>query len=290
MKVDMIQLFISRISGLSTDERVKLYKQFPLLENLLNLNISDLEYILNRKLMGVKFNTGRILRESMKILNSVLNLDIEIINYNSKKYPPLLREIYNPPFLIYKKGGILNNEIPAVAVVGTRKASQMALKAAFNLGLEISDYDINMVSGLAQGIDQAAHEGVVERKGSTIAVLGNGIDSIYPKSNSSLGKKIIDLGGVILSEYPPGTPPLKYNFPARNRIISGLCQSVVVIEAPEKSGALITAEFALDQGREVYIHRCSINSSKGAGCRRLLFEGANTIDSFGDLLSFKEAV
>ncbi|MCK5673416.1 MAG: DNA-processing protein DprA [Spirochaetales bacterium] len=290
MKVDMIQLFISRISGLSTDERVKLYKQFPLLENLLNLNISDLEYILNRKLMGVKFNTGRILRESMKILNSVLNLDIEIINYNSKKYPPLLREIYNPPFLIYKKGGFLNNGIPAVAVVGTRKASQMALKAAFNLGLEISDYDINMVSGLAQGIDQAAHDRVVERKGSTIAVLGNGIDSIYPKSNSSLGKKIIDLGGVILSEYPPGTPPLKYNFPARNRIISGLCQSVVVIEAPEKSGALITAEFALDQGREVYIHRCSINSSKGAGCRRLLFEGANTIDSFGDLLSFKEAV
>ncbi|MCK5154175.1 MAG: DNA-processing protein DprA, partial [Spirochaetales bacterium] len=117
-----------------------------------------------------------------------------------------------------------------------------------------------------------------------------GIDYIYPKSNTVLGQKIIDLGGVILSEYPPGTSPLKYNFPARNRIISGLSQSVVVVEAPEKSGALITAEFALDQGRDVYIHGVSLSSSKGEGCRRLLFEGADIINSLGDFMSFKEAV
>jgi len=105
-----------------------------------------------------------------------------------------------------------------------------------------------------------------------------------------LGQDIIDLGGVLVSEYPPGTPPLRYNFPARNRIISGLSQSVVVVEAPEKSGALITAGFALDQGRDVFIHRSSINSLKGAGCRKLLFEGAGIIDSLGDLISFREAV
>lgn len=290
MKPDIVQLFISRIPGLSTKEMIKLFRQFSLLKDLVNLKHSDLEYIINRKLTGIKFGFDAVLLESERIYKTVIGDSIEVIDYNSKNYPPLLREIFNPPFLLYKKGGCLESKIPAAAVVGTRNASQIALRAAYNLGVEISDYELYMVSGLAHGIDQAAHEGVVDRKGHTIAVLGNGIDYIYPKGNSLLGQRIIDSGGILLSEYPPGTPPYRYNFPARNRIISGLCQSVVVVEAPEKSGALITADFALDQGRDVYIHRSSINSRKGAGCRRLLFEGANIINSLGDFFEFREAV
>lgn len=290
MKINMKHLYISRITGLNTREKNIISNYFSFFEDLINLKISDLEYIIKRKLTGVVFNSRAVLLESESIFNAVTNSDIEIINYTSRNYPPMLKEIFNPPFLIYKKGGSLNNENPSVAVVGTRNASQIALRAAYNLGIEISDYKLSLISGLALGVDQAAHEGVVKRKGHAIAVLGNGIDSIYPKSNSTLGQKIIDLGGVLLSEYPPGTPPSRYNFPARNRIISGLSKSVVVIEAPEKSGALITAEFALDQGRDVYIHGSSINSTKGAGCRRLLFEGAEIINSLGDFISFKEAV
>ncbi len=290
MKLDIKQLFISRIPCISTREKIIVFKYFSLYEDLINIKISDLEYILKRKMTGVIFNSRTVYLESESILNTVKNSDIEIINYNSRNYPPLLKEIYNPPFLLYKKGGSLNNENPSLAVVGTRNASKIALKAAFNLGIEVSSYKLSLISGLALGIDQAAHEGVVRRKGHTIAVLGNGIDFIYPESNSYLGLKIIDLGGVLLSEYPPGTAPSRYNFPARNRIISGLSKTVIVVEAPEKSGALITAEFALDQGRDVYIHESSINSTKGAGCRRLLFEGAGIISSLGDFIDLKEAV
>ena len=290
MKIDMIQLFISRIPGLSTSEKILVSDKFSGLKDLVSLKISDLEYILNKKLSEIKFNSYFVLCEAGKILKTVLNSDIEIINYNSQNYPPLLKELFNPPFLIYKRGGNLNNDIPSVAVVGTRKATRIALRAAYNLGLEIADYEINMVSGLALGIDQAAHDGVITGKGHTIAVLGNGIDFIYPRENTALGQKIVDRGGVLLSEYPPGTAPGKYNFPARNRIISGLSQSVIVVEAPEKSGALITAEFALDQGRDVYIHRSSLGSIKGEGCRNLLLEGSGIISSFSDLVSYKEAV
>ena len=290
MKIDMIQLFISRIPGLSTFEKIFVLDTFSVLKDLIYLKKHDLEYILNRKLTGVQFNSSTVLYESEKIFNSILNSDIEIINYNNQNYPSLLKEIYNPPFLLYKRGGAFRNDRPSVAVIGTRKASKIALRASYNLGLEMSDYKINLVSGLALGIDQAAHKGVVSRKGYTLAVLGNGIDYIYPKENTALGHKIIDLDGVIISEYPPGTSPGKYNFPARNRIISGLCRSVVVVEAPDKSGALITAEFALDQGRDVFIHQSSLSSSKGLGCRKLLFDGAGVISSLGDVFCFKEAV
>jgi DNA processing protein len=290
MKINILELYISRIPGLSTRERIVISDKYSSLDELLKAKISDFEYILNRNLSSVCLHLSSVQKEMMSILSSIRNSEVDIINFFSINYPPQLREIYNPPFLLYKKGGNLYYNFPSVAVVGTRNPSQIAYRASYNLGLEIADHDIYMVSGLALGVDRAAHAGVVKRKGNTVAVLGNGIDFIYPQRNKVLGQEIIDLGGVLLSEYPLGTPPFKYNFPARNRIISGLSQTVVVVEAPLKSGALITAGFALDQGRDVFIHRSSINSIKGAGCRRLLFEGAGIIESLGDLVSFKEAV
>ena len=290
MKLNIMQLFISRISRLSTRDKILLSELFSTIDDLIDLQLKDLEQILRRKLIGMIYKPKQVRDEVDKILNDIHDSDIEIAFYWDIAYPPMLREIYNPPFLLYKKGAILNHEIPSIAVVGTRKSTVVASTAAYNLGLEMADLNIYLVSGLAAGIDKAAHEGSVNRQGQMIAVLGNGIDYIYPEGNAALGRKILELGGVILSEYPPGTPPLKYNFPARNRIISGLSRAVVIVEAPERSGALITAEFALEQGRDVFVHRCSLNSRMGAGCRKLLFDGAGIIDSAHNLISYKEAV
>ncbi len=290
MMLDMLQVFISRISRLSTKERILLSELFSEIDDLMNLQLTDLEQILRRKFIGMNYDPLQIRAELDTILDDLHHSDIKVVFYWDNAYPPLLREIYNPPFLLYKKGGLLNNETPSIAVVGTRQSTVISSTAAYNLGLEIAGMNIYLVSGLAAGIDKAAHAGAVKGRGQAIAVLGNGIDYIYPAENVVLGREILEMGGVILSEYPPGTPPLKYNFPARNRIISGLSRAVVVVEAPERSGALITAEFALDQGRDVFVHRCSLNSRKGAGCRRLLFEGADIIDSAEDIVSLKEAV
>lgn len=290
MIFDMMQLFISRVPRLTTSERLLLSEIFSTIDDLMNLSTNDLEQILRRKFIGFNYDPLQIRAEVDAIPDDLHRSDIKVLHYWDSTYPPILREIYDPPFLLYKRGGLLNNEIPSIAVVGTRKSTVISNTAAYNLGMEIAGLNIYLVSGLATGIDKAAHEGVVEGKGQTIAVLGNGIDYIYPAENAVLGRRIIELGGVILSEYPPGTAPLKYNFPARNRIISGLSRSVVVVEAPEKSGALITAEFALDQGRDVFVHRCSVNSNKGLGCRNLVACGAGVIDSAEDIISLREAV
>ncbi len=290
MTVNKVQLFISRIPRLNTSERLLLSELFSTISDVMNLNHNDLEHVLRKRLSGMDYTPLQYKNEADAILNDIEYSDAEIIYYWDSTYPPLLREIYNPPFLIYKRGGVPDNGNPAIAVVGTRLASSGAVKAAYNLGLEMAALNICLVSGLAAGIDKAAHAGVVKGKGKTIAVLGNGIDYIYPKENTALGNEILELGGVILSEYSPGTAPSRYNFPARNRIISGLSRSVVVVEAPEKSGALITADFALDQGRDVLVHSCSLNSKKGLGCLKLSASGAVVINSAEEIISLREAV
>ncbi len=290
MMSNVMQLFISRIPRLNTSERLILLERFSTIGDLVNLNHQGLEQLLCKKLTGMIYNPLQYQLETDTVLDDIEHSDIEVIHYMDSSYPPLLREIYDPPFLLYKKGGALDNTFPSIAVVGTRLASSGAFEAAYNLGLEMAALNINLVSGLAAGIDKAAHAGAVKGRGITVAVLGNGIDYIYPKENTDLGHKILEQGGIILSEYSPGTAPLRYNFPARNRIISGLSRSVVVVEAPEKSGALITAEFALDQGRDVFVHSCSLSSKKGLGCLKLSLEGAGVINSIEEIISLREAV
>jgi len=168
--------------------------------------------------------------------------------------------------------------------VGTRFPTGAAREAAFSLGFGLGREGIGVVSGLARGIDRDAHEGCVEAGGRSVAVLGNGIDAVYPSSSRCAAMAILSRGGCLLSEYPPGVPPVQYHFPARNRIISGLCRAVVVVQAPEKSGALITAEYALDQGRDLWVHEAGIAGSSGAGTRRLRDLGAPLLASSLDLL------
>jgi DNA processing protein len=176
-------------------------------------------------------------------------------------------------------------DTPCVGIVGTRNPTGYARSAAFKLAMDLSSNGVGIVSGLARGIDFEAHSGSLEGKGVPVAVLGNGIDSLYPKSSETLGRKLIERGGVVFSEYPPLTPPLRYHFPARNRIISGLSRSVVIIQAPVKSGALITADYALEQGRELFVHKAGLAGTMGAGTYRLVCEGARAIERASDLFS-----
>jgi len=201
------------------------------------------------------------------------SLGIELVLRDSPNFPGLLREIPYPPFGLYIKGG-LDKKLPALSIVGTRKASEDGVSLAFEFGRFLSGRGFNVVSGLAFGIDKSAHEGALAARGKTTAILPGGLDSVYPASHTSLARKIIENGGALVSEYPLGHKPAPYNFLERNRIISGLARGVVIIEAPEISGALATARFALEQNREVFVIPGPARHKNYAGSHELIKSGA----------------
>ena len=206
------------------------------------------------------------------------------LKQKEKNYPPLLREIPDPPLQIYLKGKIPDNKRKAVAIVGTRKATGYGLKTARELARDLASQGIIIVSGLALGIDAEAHKGALEAGGLTLAVLGSGINKIYPATNQPLAKKIIDQGGALISEFEPDHPPEKWTFPQRNRIVAGLCQMTVVVEAPERSGALITAYLALEYNREVGAIPGEITSVNSRGTNELIKKGAALVRNADDVL------
>lgn len=212
--------------------------------------------------------------------------NIWLITAEDPDFPPLLREISTPPALLYGRGDIkILKAKPLLAVVGTRKPTQYGLEATSVLVRELTEAGVTIVSGLAMGIDARSHEMALENKGKTIAVLGSGVDqnSIFPSENRGLARRILETGSVIVSEYAPTTPAVKEHFPARNRIISGLSQGVLVIEAREKSGALITARLALDQNREVFALPGSIFSLASTGPNKLIKQGAKAVIMVQDI-------
>jgi len=228
-------------------------------------------------------------RESLNPDVIMANLErekIKTISIDDKAYPKLLQELYSPPQLLYYKGDInLNDDFP-LAVVGTRKYSSYGQQVAESIVKHLVKNNLSIVSGLALGIDTLSHLACLEAGGKTVAVLGSGLDkqNIYPVQNKYLVDKIILSGGVVISEFPPGTPPLKHNFPQRNRIISGLSLGTLVIEAGEKSGALITAWHSLDQNREVFAVPGNIYSNNSTGPNRLIKMGAKVITSAEDII------
>ncbi len=207
-----------------------------------------------------------------------------IVTFDDAGYPALLRHIYDPPPVLYLRGSLERTPGPAVAVVGSRRPTPYGLATAETIGRELAAAGINVVSGLARGIDTAAHRGALAAGGVTTAVLGTGIDLAYPAENARLIGEIAERGAV-LSEFPVGTWADRFRFPRRNRVISGLAQAVIVVEAGERSGALITADFALDQGREVLAVPGPVSSGKSAGCHRLINDGARLYTGIGDLLA-----
>jgi len=207
------------------------------------------------------------------------------IEKESPLYPPLLREIYDPPEKLYCRGRFPDPEKPAVAVVGTRRPSADASLQALTLGREFAQAGITVISGLALGIDALAHRGCLEGGGCTAAVLGSSVDEVYPMTNRDLARRIIKAGGSLLSEYDPGTKPQKWHYPQRNRIISGLARATIIVEAPIGSGALITARFALEQGRDVFIASAAMKSPFGEGARRLAADGCPVISGAAEVLA-----
>ncbi len=207
---------------------------------------------------------------------------IRVLTFLDADYPRRLFEIGDPPPLLYLRGVAPLWE-PAVAVVGSRRAGRDGLKAAEQLAAELAGLGVRVVSGLARGIDTAAHRGALKGNGVTVAVLGCGVDIHYPPENRELADKIAE-SGCILSEFPLGTQPLAEHFPRRNRIISGLSRGVLVVEAAEQSGSLITARYALDQGREVMAVPGPINAASSRGSNRLIKQGAQLVDCVDDIL------
>lgn len=210
--------------------------------------------------------------------------NVGIITIEDKEYPKLLKEIHDPPICLYYKGNkkILNNV--GIAIIGSRDYSEYGKKVAKNFSYNIAHNNINIVSGLAKGIDTYSHIGAICAKGKTIAVVGNGLDTIYPKENEIVVNKILELGGCILSEYPLGTKPERIHFPARNRIISGISNGLIVVEAKKKSGTLITVDFALEQGRDVFVVPGNIDSINSQGTNDLIKQGARVVTCYEDIL------
>jgi DNA processing protein len=227
------------------------------------------------------FHGDEIRTEVNRILETCGKKRIDILTISDEEYPEMLKYISDPPLVLYVRGYIPKSN--SIAIVGSRKASGYGIETANKMAFNLALADINIVSGMARGIDTAAHAGALEADGETVAVLGCGVDVAYPPENRSLMERISDSGAVI-SEFPPGTPPSPMNFPGRNRIISGMSIGTLIVEAGMKSGSLITANYALEQGRDVFAIPGNINNYNSMGTNRLIKDGAKIVLSVDDIL------
>ncbi len=236
-----------------------------------------------------QIHNPKLLQWAKEQLDEARKQDIHILTLADNEYPPLLREIFAPPPVLYLKGLKESFSPHSIAVVGTRRHTTYGKNAAERIVEELTKSTITVISGLALGIDSFAHKTCVKQGGTTIAVLGCGVDIRYPASNSALAEQI-EKQGAIISEFPLGTPPLAYNFPRRNRIISGLSAGVIVVEAAKKSGSLITAHYAMQQGRDVFAVPGSIFSDTSEGTFNLIKNGATPVQTAQDILDSIEIV
>ena len=240
------------------------------------------------QVIDLKNYTDRLKNEQAKIdpaerWDGLKALEIEVVSLNCPEYPKLLKQLHYPPPLLYYRGSLHMIEQPAIAIVGSRRCTFYGQEVAHRLAVELSSAGVSVISGMALGIDTAAHQGALESSGYTAAVLGCGVDKCYPPQNADLMNQIIT-GGIVFSEFPVGTEPLPVHFPRRNRIISGLSLGTVVVEATARSGALITASYALEQNREVFAVPGNVGSPYSRGSHRLIKEGARLVESAADIL------
>jgi DNA processing protein len=229
-----------------------------------------------------EFISARRIYKPERVLSELEKNQIEPVFYFEKDYPELLRQTYCPPFILYKKGSGDLNQF-CIGIVGSRRPTDYGIRATEKLAGDLAANGVCVVSGLALGLDAVAHQAAMTEGGSTIAVVGSGLNVIYPSTNVAVAKEIVDSGGAIISEYPFDTHPTKYGFPARNRLISGISQGLLVTEAAAGSGSLITAKMALDQNREVFAVPGSIFNLNSAGTNNLISAGAHVATSAQDI-------
>ena len=278
----LLNLVILRIPGLKPAERNLLCNEFRDETDPVRITKDAVEAIVKHP---VACKMKNIIAEAERDYKTVMRNGIKMVTLDDNDYPPLLREIYDPPHLLFYRGILPNPEQPLAAMVGTRQPSSAAAAMAYELGRDLGRNGVAVVSGLALGIDALSHRGNIDAGAPTVAVLGSGVDQIYPAVNRGLARQILEKGGAILSELPPLMGPRKWHFPARNRIISALARGTIIIEAPAKSGALITASFALEQGRDLWVSSAGLTSPKGAGTAKLRDEGAKVIGSAAEILA-----
>jgi len=283
--MDILALCLHHCAGLRWFEKYRLAEHYNSSELLLQTNEASVGELVGRKLrcgiwqpekaLDSAMKDAAIMRERGWRQRSLLDVD----------YPHLLRHIHDPPWLLYCMGEPPLKDELWIAVVGTRMPSESARQAARGFGLSCARRGVGLVSGLAYGIDGAAHAGCLEAGGRTLAILPGGLDCITPAGNRRLAQSIVQSGGCLATEAPPGTVPVAWRFVCRNRIIAGITPATMVVEAPQRSGALISAQYALEEGRDVFVHPVGCNQLRGQGTLALCEQGATVCSSAEELLA-----
>ncbi|OGO78874.1 MAG: DNA protecting protein DprA [Clostridiales bacterium GWB2_37_7] len=277
-------VWLSSLPGIGSRKFYNLIDHFETAENVFNSTTEELKRcgVINNETVNVVVN-NRSIEKIDKYLIKVKDNDVNVYLSSQEEYPSNLKNIYDPPPILYSLGDLKPEDNEAIAIVGSRKATEYGLKTAEKLASELVQNGLTVVSGMALGIDAAAHKGAIKGGGRTIAVFGCGVTNPQPRSNTNLYREILKSGAVV-SEYPLGIKPIPGNFPARNRIISGLSLGTLVVEASIKSGSLITADFALEQGRDVYAVPGNISSPNSIGTNNLIKNGAKLVNCIEDIL------
>ncbi|NUQ63832.1 MAG: DNA-protecting protein DprA [Pirellulales bacterium] len=275
-------LALTLVPGVGTALFIRLLARFHSPSNVLRASRSALEEVVGPKL-AQRITQYADVADVDAQQRAMEEYGVTLITMEDPSYPLRLAEIYDPPLLLFVRGALTEQDEHCVAVVGTRRASPYGVRMAEKFGRELASRGVTVVSGLATGIDTAAHRGALSAGGRTIAILGNGVDVVYPQQNADLMDQITRQGAVI-SQFPMGTKPSPGQFPYRNRIISGMSQGTLIVEAPLSSGALITARHAMEQGREVFAVPGRVEDRTARGCHRLIRDGAKLVESADDVL------
>ena len=278
-------LSLYHVTGLGPATYQRLLEQFGSPKNILDCDVTTLQNcgLRNSVINGIKSPDISKVEQDLKWLKDAQNQ--HIITLNSPEYPSLLKEIpADPPPVLYVKGNLQLLSTPQLAIVGSRNPSASGHENAFNFAKTMTKMGLTITSGLALGIDAASHKGAIAANGPTLAVAATGLDITYPRNHQQLSEEIIEKQGAIVSEHAIGTSPQKKNFPRRNRVISGLSWGTLVVEAALRSGSLITARYAAEQGREVFAIPGSIHTPLSKGCHSLIKQGAKLVESCDDIL------
>jgi DNA processing protein len=280
---ELAAIELSLIPGVGSIMQGSLLKSCPRLAELFHMSRPELEARGAPAESAIAIAARRYRSMAEETIDWATRENCRFLIRGTPDYPSLLEEIYDPPLVLYCRGQHSVLELPAVAIVGTRRPTYYGLQIAQGLAFDLAKRGIAIVSGLARGIDAASHRGCLEASGRTAAVLGCGIDVVYPREHRQLSQKVVE-DGLLLSEFPPGTSPAPQNFPVRNRIISGLSLGTVIVEASEYSGSLITARLAMEQNREVFAVPGNLTSPQSFGPNYLLKQGAKLVQVWRDIV------
>lgn len=278
-------VWFSRIDKISCIKKEKLLKMYGNPEIIYNLGKLDLIKMGELEDDEVEEIIEQKNRDNLeKYCDYMIKNNIKMVTIFDEEYPKKLRNIYDSPIVLYAKGNLELLKEYSLAIVGSRNCSEYGKKVSKKLAYDLAKYNICIISGLAKGVDKYAHLGTLQAEGKTIAVIGNGLDVVYPKENHEVYERIIKNNGLIVTEYVVGTEPNRLNFPARNRIISALSNGIIVVEAGIKSGSLITTDFGLEHGKDIFAVPGNIFSMNSQGTNNLIKQGANIVTKPQDII------